>query len=64
MLLREEETVKAKPHEVIQALLGVAEDDLYALRVFKHEAFIREAAQLTPLMCYQPRPASAREVCV
>ena len=64
MLLREEETVKAKPHEVIQVLLGVAEEDLYALRVFKHEAFIREAAQLTPLMCYQPRPASAREVCV
>jgi radical SAM family uncharacterized protein/radical SAM-linked protein len=64
MLLREEETVKAKPHEVIQVLLGVAEEDLYALRVLKHEAFIREAAQLTPLMCYQPRAASAREVCV
>jgi radical SAM family uncharacterized protein/radical SAM-linked protein len=64
MLLREEETVKAKPHEVIQVLLGVAEEDLYALRVLKHEAFIRQTAQLTPLMCYQPRPASAREVCV
>jgi hypothetical protein len=64
MLLREEETVKAKPHEVIQVLLGIAEDDLYALRVLKHEAFIRQEAQLIPLMHYQPRPASAREVCV
>jgi hypothetical protein len=56
--------VKAKPLEVIQALLGVPEDDLYALRVFKHEAFIRQGAQLTPLMHYQPLPASAREVCI
>jgi radical SAM-linked protein len=64
MLLREEETVKAKPHEVIQVLLGIAEDDLYALRVLKHEAFIREEARLTPLMHYQPRLASAQEVCV
>jgi radical SAM-linked protein len=64
MLLREEELVKAKPQEVIQALLGVSEDDVYALRILKHEAFIRQAAQLTPLMDYQPCPASAREVCV
>ena len=64
MLLREEELLKAKPQEVIQALLGVLEDDLYALRILKHEAFIRQAVQLTPLMDYQPCPASAREVCV
>jgi radical SAM-linked protein len=64
MLLREEELLKAKPQEVIQVLLGVLEDDLYALRVLKHEAFIRQAAQLTPLMDYQPCPVPAREVCV
>ena len=64
MLLREEELVKAKPQEVVQALLGVPEDDLYALRLLKHEAFIRQAAQLTPLMDYQPCPVPAREVCV
>jgi radical SAM-linked protein len=64
MLLREEELVKAKPQEVVQALLGVPEDDLYALRIVKHETFIRQAAQLIPLLDYQPCPAPAREVCV
>jgi radical SAM-linked protein len=64
MLLREEELLKAKPQEVIQALLGVPEDDLYVLRILKHEVFIRQAAQLTPLLDYQPCPAPAREVCV
>jgi radical SAM family uncharacterized protein/radical SAM-linked protein len=64
MLLRQEELVKAKPQEVIQALLGVNEEDLCVLRVLKHEVFIRQEAQLLPLMQYQPRPASAREVCV
>jgi hypothetical protein len=37
---------------------------VYALRVLKHEAFIRTEAQLIPLMHYQPRLASDREVCV
>jgi radical SAM family uncharacterized protein/radical SAM-linked protein len=64
MLVREEELIKAKPQEVVQALLGIPEDDLYALRIVKHEAFIRQGAQLTPLMDYQPCPAPAREVCV
>jgi radical SAM-linked protein len=64
MLLREEELVKAKPQEVVQALLGVPEADVYALRILKHEALIRQAAQLTPLMDYQPCPVPAREVCV
>jgi radical SAM family uncharacterized protein/radical SAM-linked protein len=64
MLVREEELLKAKPQEVVQALLGVPEDGLYALRILKHEAFIRQAAQLTPLLDYQPCPAPAQEVCV
>jgi radical SAM family uncharacterized protein/radical SAM-linked protein len=64
MLLHEEETLKTKPQEVIQALLGLEAEQLYALRIYKHEAFVYEEARLVPLMHYRPRPAQAREVCV
>jgi hypothetical protein len=64
MLLHEEETLKTKPQEVIQALLGLDAEQLWALRVYKHEAFVHKEARLIPLMHYRPHPAQAREVCV
>jgi hypothetical protein len=64
MLLHEEEDAKAKPHEVMQVLLDMDEDQLCALRVCKHEAFVREETGLVPLMQAQPRVALAQEVSV
>jgi radical SAM family uncharacterized protein/radical SAM-linked protein len=64
MLLHEEEDAKAKPQEVIQALLGIDEDRLRTVQVYKHDTLIREATQLVPLLQAQPRDTSAREVYV
>jgi radical SAM family uncharacterized protein/radical SAM-linked protein len=64
MLLHEEEEAKAKPQEVIQALLGLDEDQLRTFQVYKHETFIHEEARFVPLLQAQPRSAPAREVCV
>jgi hypothetical protein len=64
MLLHEEETLKTKPQEVIQALLGLDAEQLCVLRISKHEAFVHEEARLVPLMHYRPHPAQAREVCI
>jgi radical SAM family uncharacterized protein/radical SAM-linked protein len=64
MLLHEEEAVKAKPQEVMQALLGLDEEHLCVLQVYKHEAFVRQETGLVPLMRYQPHSAQAQEVYV
>jgi radical SAM family uncharacterized protein/radical SAM-linked protein len=64
MLLHEEEDAKAKPQEVIQALLDVDENQLRALRVYKHETLLRQDTQLVPLMQAQPHAVPAREVYV
>lgn len=64
MLLHEEEDAKAKPHEVMQVLLDLDEDQLCALRVCKHEAFVREETGLVPLMQAQPHVTLAQEVSV
>jgi radical SAM-linked protein len=64
MLLHEEETLKTKPQEVIQALLGLDATQLCALRIYKHEAFVYEEGRLVSLMHHQPHAAQAREVCV
>jgi radical SAM family uncharacterized protein/radical SAM-linked protein len=54
MLLHEAADRKAKPQEVVQALLDLDEDRLRTLRVYKHEAFICEDAHLTPVLRYTP----------
>ncbi len=64
MRLHESTTAKTKPQEVIQALLDLDEDRLRCLRVYKHETFVRAAAQLLPLMHYQPQQSQRRKVCV
>jgi hypothetical protein len=62
MLLHEAEDAKAKPQEVVQALLELEAEQLCLLRVYKHEAFVHQEARLVPLLRYQPLPAQAREV--
>jgi radical SAM family uncharacterized protein/radical SAM-linked protein len=64
MLLHEAEDAKAKPQEVVQALLGLEAEQLCILRVDKHEAFVHREARLVPLLRYRPLPAQAREVYV
>jgi radical SAM-linked protein len=64
MLLHEAAEVKAKPPEVLQALLGLNEDQLCSLRVYKHEAFVHDQTRLVPLMRYRPRLTQDRGVCV
>lgn len=64
MRLHESMEAKAKPQEVMQALLGLDDDCLRCLRIYKRETFAHEAAQLIPLMDYQPRPLQRRKVYV
>jgi radical SAM family uncharacterized protein/radical SAM-linked protein len=64
MFLHQGAQAKAKPQEVIQALLGLDDDHLRVLRVYKHEAFVHEQGRLVPLMHYHPHSVQAREVCV
>ncbi|MCZ6875498.1 MAG: TIGR03936 family radical SAM-associated protein, partial [bacterium] len=64
MRLHESTTAKAKPQEVIQALLELDEDRLRCLRVYKHETFVRTTTQLIPLMHYQPQPSQRQKVYV
>jgi hypothetical protein len=64
MLLHEAEDAKAKPQEVVQALLGLEAEQLCVLRVYKHEAFVSQEARLVPLLQSRPLPAQAREVYV
>ena len=61
MLVREEPEAKAKPSEVIQALLSLSDNDLLSLRIHKREAFVREAARFVPVMRYVPQ-TEAHEV--
>jgi radical SAM family uncharacterized protein/radical SAM-linked protein len=62
MLLHEEADMKAKPQEVIQALWGIDENCLRSLRVYKHEAFVREEARLVPIMHHKPLVSSNRQL--
>lgn len=62
MLLHEEAEAKAKPSEVMQALLGLNEDQLKALRIYKHEAFVHDEGRLVPIMRYRPQVAQTHEV--
>jgi radical SAM-linked protein len=64
MLLHEEAEQKAKPQEVMEALLELKEEQLRSLRIYKQEVFVREDTRLIPLMRHRPCQAQAREVCV
>ncbi len=50
MLVREDAEAKAKPFEVISALLALKEEALPSLHIYKHEAFVREGTDLIPVM--------------
>ena len=47
--------------EVIQALWGIDENCLRSLRVYKHEAFVREEARLVPIMRHKSFVSSNRQ---
>jgi radical SAM-linked protein len=64
MQLHESVDVKAKPQEVMQALLGLDDDCLRCLRIYKRETFVHKVAQLIPLLDDQPRPPQRQKVCV
>ena len=50
MLVREEVDAKAKPQEVIGALLGLNDDDFPSLHIYKHDAFVRDGADFIPVL--------------
>jgi radical SAM-linked protein len=50
MLVREDAEAKAKPQEVMCALLALQDDDLPSLHIYKHEAFVRDGADFIPVM--------------
>ena len=50
MLVREEADAKAKPQEVIGALLGLNDDDFPSLHIYKHDAFVRDGADFIPVL--------------
>jgi radical SAM-linked protein len=62
MLLREETGAKAKPAEVMQALLDLNEDQLRSVRIIKHEAFVHVEGRLIPIMQSRPQVAHGHEV--
>lgn len=64
MRLHESAAAKAKPLEVMQALLGLDDDCLRCLRIYKRETFAHEAAPLIPLLDDKPCPPQRRKVCV
>jgi hypothetical protein len=62
MLVREDAEAKAKPGEVMQALLDLSEDQLRSVRIIKHEAFVHVAGSLIPIMHSQSQVAYGHEV--
>jgi hypothetical protein len=61
MLVRENDEAKAKPLEVIQALLNLGEAALPSLRVHKCATVVGEATPFTPIRRYSLH-TEAREV--
>jgi radical SAM-linked protein len=61
MFVREDDEAKAKPLEVIQALLALGDNVLPSLRIYKHDVFVREATHLIPIRRYSPH-TEAHEV--
>ncbi len=50
MFVREDAEAKAKPFEVIGALLTLKDEELPSLHIYKHEAFVREGTDFIPVM--------------
>jgi radical SAM-linked protein len=50
LLVREDAEAKAKPQEVLCALLALQDDDLPSLHIYKHEAFVRDGTDLIPVL--------------
>jgi hypothetical protein len=61
MFVREDDEAKAKPLEVIQALLALGDNVLPSLRIYKHDVFVRESTHLIPIRRYSPH-TEAHEV--
>ncbi len=62
LFVREEADAKAKPLEVMQALLDLEADQLPSLRVCKHAAFVRDATEFVPIMRCGSHQALTHEV--
>jgi radical SAM family uncharacterized protein/radical SAM-linked protein len=50
LFVREDAEAKAKPQEVMCALLALQDDDLPSLHIYKHEAFVRDGSNFIPVM--------------
>ena len=51
MLVREDAEAKAKPQEVLCALLALQDEDLLpSLHIYKHDAFVRDGTEFIPVM--------------
>jgi hypothetical protein len=50
MFVREDAEAKAKPQEVIGALLALQEEALPSLHIYKHQAFVRDGTDFMPVM--------------
>ncbi len=50
LFVREDAEAKAKPQEVMCALLALQDDDLPSLYICKHESFVRDGTDFIPVM--------------
>jgi hypothetical protein len=50
MWVREDAEAKAKPQEVMCALLALQDEDLPSLHIYKHDAFVRDGTDFIPVL--------------